>query len=64
MLSEKARAARREYQRKWRAANPDRIRKYQQKWRAAHPEYVRECNERYWERKAAAASGSDNKKKE
>lgn len=38
-LSDEAKAARREYQRKWRAENGDKI---------------RESNRRYWERKGAA----------
>ena len=36
-LNEKARQARNEYQRRWRAANPEK---------------VRAANERYWERRA------------
>lgn len=39
-MTEQAKAAQREYIRRWRAANKDR---------------VREANERYWERKAAEA---------
>lgn len=40
MLSEQAKAARREYQRKWREKNREKIRLYQK---------------RYWERKAKEA---------
>ena len=40
-LSEQAKAAQREYARKWRAANKDK---------------VREKNRRYWEKKAAQAA--------
>lgn len=45
-LSEAARAARNEYYRKWRAANPDK---------------VREKNVRYWEKKAAAAAKAEER---
>ena len=50
-LSKQALDARREYQRQWRAANPDK---------------VRERNRRYWERRAArmAAEAQDEQKKD
>lgn len=45
LASERAVAARREYQRRWRANNPDRVRRY---------------NRRYWENVAAKkAEGGD-----
>ena len=51
-LSEQARIAQREYQRKWRAANKDK---------------VRNRNNRYWEKKGkklAQESEADNEQKE
>lgn len=48
-MSQEAKAARREYYRKWRAANPDK---------------VAEKNRRYWEKKASQAEGNNNEQKE
>jgi len=45
-LSKEARQALREYKRKWRAENKDRIKKY---------------NERYWERRAARMLAENGK---
>lgn len=44
ILSDQARAARREYARAWRAQNKDR---------------VRDCNRRYWEKKAKQLQEND-----
>ncbi len=48
-LSHAAKTARNEYYRRWRAANPEK---------------VREKNRRYWEKKAAQASGEKDESKE
>lgn len=49
LLTESARAAKREYEKKWRAANPDR---------------VKAKNHRYWEKKATERKGEDNAENE
>ena len=67
MMTDEAREARREYLRKYRKENADRIREskrawerenrekcngYVRKWRRSHPEIVAEINARYWRRRA------------
>jgi len=55
-LTERARAARNAYQRKWRKANAQKVREYQasylKKWRQANPQKIREYQASYWERVA------------
>lgn len=55
-MTEAAKAAKREYDRKYRAANREKYAEYQRKWRQANPEKVKEANRKYWERKAAEAA--------
>lgn len=55
-MTEGAKAAKREYDRKYRAANKEKFAAYQRKWRQANPEKVKEINRKYWERKAAEAA--------
>jgi hypothetical protein len=43
---ERQRAYKREYQRKWTAAHPERERASTRKWRAAHPEWMRAMQRR------------------
>lgn len=43
---------RREYQRKYRKENIEKIREYQRKYRAEHKEKVKEYNKKYWLKKA------------
>lgn len=67
-LNDKAKAARREYQRtwqkehpeklrqymaKWKKKNPERVKAYRKKWIKDHPEKVKEYQQRYWTKKAA-----------
>ena len=52
-LSDKAKAARCEYSRRWRAKNREYVREYNRRWRQQHKEHIREYNTQYWERKAA-----------
>lgn len=52
-MTEAAKAAKREYQRQYRAANRAKMAAYQRKWSRENPEKVREYTARYWEKKAA-----------
>lgn len=56
MLSEKAKQARRDYKRQWRAKNKEHVRayqrQYQNEWRKRNKDKVQEYNRNYWERKA------------
>lgn len=52
-LSEKAKAARREYHRQWRAKNREKVNAYQKKWREENPEKFQEYVENSWEKKAS-----------
>jgi hypothetical protein len=51
-LSEAAKAARREYQQKWRGENKDKISEYHKQWREQNPDKMQRYNETYWEKKA------------
>lgn len=53
-LSEEAKAARREYQRRWREKNKERIAKTYKEWRSKpeNKQKIKEYQKRYWERKA------------
>ncbi|MCC5910157.1 MAG: hypothetical protein JJT76_06935 [Clostridiaceae bacterium] len=42
-----------EYYRKYREENKEKLNEYKRQWRAENPEKTREYNQRYWERKAA-----------
>ena len=44
--------ARREYQRKWRERNADRLRIYNREWRRRNPDKVKAATERYWLKQA------------
>lgn len=52
-MTDEAKEARREYQRRWRTEKKTEIRAYQKKWRSENPDKVREYQERYWENKIA-----------
>ncbi len=45
----------REYARKYRAANRKKLADYQKEWRKKNPEKAKEYQRRYWEKKAANA---------
>lgn len=51
-LSERAKAARREYSRSWRAKNKEQVREYNRRWRQQHKDHIRQYNAQYWERRA------------
>ena len=50
---EAARAAKREYGRKYRAANKERQNEYRKQWAKDNPGKIKEYQARYWEKKAA-----------
>ena len=60
--SDKARAARREYMRRYKAnMTPEKreaLRTYQREWRRNNPDKVRANTDRYWERQAAKLQAS------
>lgn len=51
-MTDEAKKARLEYQRKWQEENRDQVNEYQREYRAKHPEKVKRWNQSYWERKA------------
>ena len=51
-LSVQAQEARREYKRRYRIQNREKINRQQRKWRADNPERVKEYQKRYWEKRA------------
>jgi len=55
-MTDAAKAAKREYNRKYRAANREKLAAYQKKWSRENPEKVKEYSRKYWERKAAEAA--------
>lgn len=52
-MTEDAKQARREYQKKYKRQNAERINAYNRAWRKANPEKTRQYNERYWNKKAS-----------
>ena len=56
IMNEQAKAASREYWRKYREANKEKVNAYQRKWRKANPDKVKAAQKRYWEKKAAEAA--------
>lgn len=63
-LQEKAKALRREYnrkyQREWRKKNRTRLKIYQREWRKAHPEKVRKYTQNHWKKRALEELKNDN----
>ena len=55
-MNEQAKAASREYWRKYRESNKEKVNAYQRKWRRANPDKVKAAQKRYWEKKAAEAA--------
>lgn len=55
MMSAEAIEARREYGRRYRAENRERLNAYKRKWRRDNPEKVKAYQESAWERAAARA---------
>lgn len=52
MMSEAAKEAKRQYMKKWREKNRDRIRQYNKKWAKNNPEKVKAAQARFYERQA------------
>jgi len=59
--AEAAAQAKREYMRRWREANRDKMRTAQKKWRdnPANKEKIREGQRNYWAKKAAEMSSNE-----
>jgi len=51
-LSEEAKKARREYMRKYREKNRERINKTKREWARNNPEKIKEYTVRHWEKQA------------
>ena len=51
-VNEQAREARREYMRKYRAKNRERIREYQRQWAKDNPDKVKQHQANYWSNRA------------
>lgn len=51
-MTQEAIEARRDYKRKYRSENRERINAQQREWRANHPAKVQEYQKRYWEKRA------------
>lgn len=51
-MSVQAQEARRDYKRRYRIRNREKINRQQRKWRANNPDKVQQYNREYWERKA------------
>ena len=55
-MSEEAKRARREYNRKWREKNRERYNEYQKRWRKKNKDRIKEYQRKYWEKKAKEES--------
>lgn len=55
-MNELAKEARREYCRRYRAANREKMNAYQRTWKQNNPDKVKAAQERYWTKKAAEAA--------
>ncbi len=51
MLTEEAKKAQAEYQKKYRTKNASRLRAYKRKWSRENPEKVKEYQNKYWNKK-------------
>lgn len=63
MMSDEAKKARNEYQKKWREKNRERLREYHKKWRKENKEKVNEAINRYWEKRAKDGKPSKKTRK-
>ena len=65
-MTERAKQAKLAYMQTWRKNHPEHLREYMRKWRAANPDKVQAAQERYWERRANAEAeqegGAENDK--
>lgn len=51
MMTEEAVIARREYMKKWREKNKEKLSTYQKEWRKNNKDKVVEYQQKYWEKK-------------
>ncbi|MDP7981409.1 hypothetical protein [Bacillus multifaciens] len=51
-MEEQAIISRREYMKKWREKNKEKMSNYQKEWRKRNKDKVAKYQERYWEKKA------------
>lgn len=56
-MTPQAQEAKREYARRYRAANRQKLAIYQREWRKKNTDKAKEYQRRYWEKKAAEAGG-------
>ncbi len=61
-MTDKAKEERRKYFADYRAKNGDRLREYKRKWYAANPEKAAASQERYWLKKAAERTVTNEEK--
>ena len=54
-LKELAQQQKREYERRYREENRERLKEYQKQWRLNNKDKIKQYNDDYWERKALAA---------
>lgn len=59
-LSLQAQEARRDYKRRYRAKNREKINRQQREWRAGNGDKVRQYNRQYWERRAQRENTRDS----
>ena len=52
-MTDKAKEARRAYQKEYKRKNAEKINAYNRAWRKANPEKTRQYNQNYWSKKAA-----------
>lgn len=55
-MNSEAKAAKREYMRKWREKNREHYKRYQRSWRKANPEKVKQYQANYWAKKVKEAN--------
>jgi len=51
-MKQQANLMRKEYMRKYRAENREKLREQQRNWRQSNPDKVKEYQEKYWAKKA------------
>lgn len=51
-MTSEAKSARREYHRKWREKNRDKVNEYHRKWSRENPEKVKAAQFRYWDKQS------------
>lgn len=61
-IENKAIELKREYQRKWREKNKEKLNAYYKEWRKNNPEKIKEYDRNYWEKRAAKELKQSNNK--